>query len=472
MKSVCIYFCFLLCHLTAHSEITLPDVFSDNLVLKQNSKVKLWGNAEPEKILSVTATWSNEVFSTKTDCDGKWVIDIKTPSGSFNSQEIFINQSNSNHTISNVLIGEVWFCSGQSNMEMFFKGFNNQPIDGAKEVIARANKKNGIRILTTRRNLPDEITLEAKGKWELSTPKNMLYFSAVAYHFALELKQQLKVPVGIINSSYGGSTIEGWMNKETLREYEDVDIFSPVPDSTKWKKPLAMYNGMIYPYIKFSISGFLWYQGEGSIDKYRTYKTKLEKLVNLWRSNWIDGNYLPFYIVEITPYLYDHPTEAALLREAQYKASQQLENCEIVSTNDLLLDHEKNTAHPSLKAPIGIRLANLALYYDYGKLHLKPLNPSLVRGKQHGSKFEITIQNVYDGIQLESEFIGFEISGEDRVFYTAKAILNKDKKSFLISAPEVEHPISVRYSFKHLQIGNVKNSEGLPLIPFRTDDWD
>ncbi|MDX2360334.1 MAG: sialate O-acetylesterase [Crocinitomicaceae bacterium] len=471
MKNGIICFLLICIHGLVHAGIELPELFSDNMVLQQNSEIKIWGTARARKQLTITTTWSEETYSIKPNKDGTWEVIIKTTFGSFEPQTISLKQCGAKHSINNVLIGEVWLCSGQSNMEMYFKGFNNQPISTYEEVLASASEDNGIRMLTVKRNLSDEPTSVGAGKWKLSTAKNILYFSAVAYHFAQELKKKLEVPVGIINSSYGGSTIEGWLSKEIVSQYDDVPSLESIPDSTVWRKPTAMYNGMIAPYTRFTINGFLWYQGEGSVDRYVTYEDKLVNLVDFWRNEWGLGD-LPFYVVEITPYLYDNPLESALLREAQFLASKRIPNCEIVSTNDLLLSHEHLVAHPSLKAPIGKRLANLALFYHYNFNDLKPHSPSIVLYRFDRNEIEITLAHCYDGIQVRTEYVGFEIAGEDQVFYSADAVLSLNKSYFRLSSSEVPHPVAVRYCFKNLQLGNVVNSEGLPLIPFRTDDWE
>lgn len=463
---------FLFFALSTYSfgKVVLPDVLSDNMVLQQNSYIKLWGIAKPHKLVRIQASWNEKEYKYHTKKDGYWMVCIKTPAGSFQKQIITFNDGHVT-TLKNILIGEVWFCSGQSNMEMTFKGFNNQPIEGADSIIANAHPENGIRMLKVKRNAQDRPVESAEGKWMLSTSQNVPNFSATGYFFALSLKEKLNVPVGIINSSWGGSTVEGWMSKELVEKYTDLDLTQNIPDNETWKKPWVFYNGMLKPYTDYVVKGFIWYQGEGNIDRYATYASKLKDMVSLWRQEWGHGT-LPFYIVEIAPYLYEHPVDAAKLREAQFKASTIIENCGIVCTNDLVKPTESNIVHPSLKGPIGSRLAQYALFNTYGFDTLCARSPSFEKLEIVNNEAIVYLNNCADGIQASEEFIGFEIAGEDRVFYPAKATLTGFERIFMLQALEVPNPVAVRYCFKNYQIGNVKNSCGLPLFGFRTDDWE
>lgn len=462
---------FFVSSLSTFSGIDLPNMFSDNMVLQQKSKMKLYGSVsgiQTNKKITIKVSWSKSVYKTKTDVNGNWSVEIETNKGSFQTEDIVISAGKFRKKISNILIGEVWFCSGQSNMEMYFKGFRNQPIEGAKEIIEDASKNNGIRMLTAKRALPDTLATDNNGKWKLSSPRNVIYFSAVAYHFALNLKEELNVPIGIICSGYGGSGIEGWLTKEIVQKYDDIDLSREISDSSKWETPLVMYNGMLYPYINYVVSGFVWYQGEGNVNRYATYSDKLEDLIALWRKEWRLGD-LPFYVVEITPYKNYIPYGGALLREAQLKATINTVNCELIGTNDLIYQRELEIAHPSQKAPIGKRIAGFALYDIYKKSKINPRNPVFKSVELVEGQLRVTIDNSEEGIILESEFLGFEIAGEDGVFKKSEAILNEDGKSFVVSNSSIVNPIFIRYCFKNAQIGNVKNSIGLPLIAFRAN---
>lgn len=468
MKSLFFIILFLIPIFT-EAKVVLPDVLSDNMVLQQNSYIKLWGTAKPRKYVKVKTSWSTKEYKYFSRKNGSWFVSIKTPKGSFTPQTITITDG-SITTIQNILIGEVWFCSGQSNMEMPFKGFNNQPIEGAQEVIDQADPNNGIRMVSVKRNPQDCPVSIAEGKWMLSTKDNVPKFSATAYFFALKLRKELNLPIGIINSSWGGSSVEGWMNKDLADNYDDLDLNLKIPDNENWKKPCIMYNGMLKPFKDYVVKGFVWYQGESNIGRNATYASKLNDMATLWRYEW-QNETLPFYIVEIAPYLYEHPIDAAKLREAQFKASNIITYSGIVSTNDLVRPDEANIVHPSMKKPIGERLANLALANNYGFDTICAVSPSYERMEIKENQVIIYLKNVHDQVIQQPNFEGFEIAGEDQVFHSAHAILNPDKKSFVVQAIDVQNPVAVRYCFKNHQLGNVKNDCGLPLIPFRTDNW-
>lgn len=451
--------------------IKLPEAISDNMVVQQNTDVKLWGtSSNHKKDISVNASWTKDTYEVTPEKDGSWMVSIPTGNASFEPQTITFKSGKSEEKISNVLVGEVWFCSGQSNMEMNFKGFRNQPIEGADEVLKTADANSGIRMLRVRRNTPDTPTTQGNGKWDLSTPKNVKYFSATAYFFAMKLKEELNVPIGIINSSYGGSSIESWMKRDLVATYSDIDLSHRVPDSLIWQRPTVMYNGMLKPYVNYTINGFLWYQGEGSMNRAATYEQKLHGLSSLWREEWGLGK-LPFYIVEITPYNYSHPTDAAKIRFAQFKASQNIENSGLVCTNDLVLEHEENVAHPQKKQPIGERLANLALSKTYGIDSIQAESPYIDSFVVQNDTVIVRIENTYGEILDQPEFIGFELAGEDNLYYPAVGVLGEDKLSVNVTSLDVLNPVHIRYCFQSLLIGNVKNSVGLPMTCFRSDDF-
>lgn len=454
----------------SYGKVVLPDVLSDNMVLQQNSYIKLWGIAKPHKVVKIKASWSDKEYKFHTKKDGLWTVCIKTINGSFQKHSITFNDGQVT-TLNNILIGEVWFCSGQSNMEMTFKGFNNQPIEDAETIIKEANAENGIRMLRVKRNAQDRPVKTAEGKWMLSTAQNVPNFSATAYFFALALKEKLNLPIGIINSSWGGSSVEGWMNRDLVDNYTDMDLTLNIPDNETWKKPWVFYNGMLKPYTDYVVKGFVWYQGEANIDRHATYAQKLRDMATLWRYEWNLG-ILPFYIVEIAPYMYEHPTDAAKLREAQFKASTLIENSGIICTNDLVKPEESNIVHPSQKRPIGQRLANYALYNTYGFDTICAKSPSLDTFNIINNEVILKVKDYADGIVPDTNFVGFEIAGEDHIFHPAKAVLNANDQTFIIQSEDVNNPLAVRYCFKNYAVGNVRNSCGLPLFSFRTDNWE
>jgi len=457
-------------------------MFSDYMVMQQNSYIKIWGIAKPNKCVRIKASWNEKEYKYCTKKDGSWIVSLKTPAGSFTEHTISFTESKTSTTISHVLIGEVWFCSGQSNMEMTFKGFTNQPIENAEKVIAEADPNSGVRMLRVKRIGQEAPSKTAEGKWLNSTPQNVPNFSAVAYFFGLKLRKELNVPIGLINSSWGGSSVEGWMNRDLVDNYTDLDLKQEIPDNENWRKPCIMYNGMLKPFTDYVIKGFIWYQGESNIDRYETYASKLKDMVTLWRYEWGLGD-LPFYEVEIAPCVFDDPVHSAKLREAQYKATEIIANSGIVSTNDLVGPEESKTVHPKRKQPIGERLANMALKKTYGRDTICAEFASFLGMEITNDKAVIMVKNSAGGLtvgehtELTSDsLIGFEIAGSNHIFHPAKATLlpygiaGSDRIE--LSSPNVSKPEAVRYAFKTYAVGNVRNSCDLPLFPFRTDNWD
>lgn len=463
-----LFFLLLFISRTSFCTVILPDIFSDNMVLQQKSTIKIWGIAKPNKHVIIKASWTEKEYKFKTKKDGRWIISIETPVASFEKQNITFCDGKTT-TISNILIGEVWFCSGQSNMEMPLTGYKEQPIDKAEETIKSGDPENGIRMLKVKRNAQEVPVTYAEGTWMLSSSKNLENFSAVAYFYALELRQKLNVPIGIINSSWGGSSVEGWMSKNLVGSYSDYSSNQPFADNETYKKTSVMYNGMIQPYINYVIKGFIWYQGESNVGRYKTYGAKLKDMVSLWRMNWDLGD-LPFYIVEIAPFNYENFDEASRLREQQFQASQQIKNCGIVNTNDLIRTDEIDIIHPSQKEPVGKRLANLALNQTYGIDTICAKSPNYKSYEIQDNQVILHFENVFDGFKPDSLYVGFEIAGNDQVFYPANAVLNSNN-TIALSSDQVLNPIAARYCFHNFAIGNIYNSCGLPLFGFRTYNW-
>jgi sialate O-acetylesterase len=452
-----------------NAKVVLPDVLSDNMVIQQNSTIKLWGTAKAKTAVKIKVSWSTVPYTCRSEKNGQWQISIQTNAASFQKHTITISDGKL-ITIQNVLIGEVWLCSGQSNMEMSFNGFKNQPIADANYYISNAKKESGIRMLNVVKSASLNSNSVGKGKWLESSPQNLPSFSATAYFFALRLQEQLKVPIGIINSSYGGSCIEGWLSPGNLERYTDFDFRQKIPDSMSWQRPNVMYQNMLKPFRNYVINGFVWYQGESNVERYATYAQKLQELVYLWRYTF-DKADLPFYVVEIAPFLYGDLVQAAKLREAQFQGVNLMDNTAYVCTNDLVLESEAMNIHPSQKKPIGDRLANLVLHDSYHFDTIHAYSPSLDQFCITNDSIVLHFKNSEQGFQFQQEFIGFEVADSTKSFISARAMLGIDKNTLVIKMGDGYVPIAVRYCFKNFQLGNVKSTYGLPLVPFRTDDW-
>lgn len=469
MKKLSYLTLYLLFQWQLNAAIKLPSILSDDMVLQQKSVVKLWGTSSVKKNITVKASWTNTLFSCTTKTDGSWELSLFTPKGSFEKHSITISDGNA-ITLTNILIGEVWLCAGQSNMAMTYSGYRNQPIANAKEDLETANEDSGIRMFNVEKTASYSPATTVKGKWLNSNPKNASMFSVVGYTYAKQLQKTLNCPVGIINSSYGGSTIEGWLNQSTVQKYEDYPFNANIPDSLSHIRPCVMFQGMIRPIRNYQIKGFVWYQGEGNVGRSGTYSQKLQDLAYLWRFTF-DNPDLPFYVVEIAPYLYESISEPAKVREAQFIATHTLKHSGLVSTNDLVPESEANCIHPSNKQPIGERLGNLSLLetYDYDTIQAK--SPSFHHIEIQYDSVVLFFDNAYQGLQYEGNISGFELSDSMHVFHPVYAKMGKEKNTIIIPLENGASFHALRYCFKNYQVGNVKNSVGLPLIPFRTDLW-
>jgi sialate O-acetylesterase len=466
------------------AKIKLPAIVGDNMVLQQQSNVKIWGWSTPNATVKVDASWGQKK-TTKADTLGKWEATILTPAASFTSNNITISDGEV-VTIGNVLIGEVWLVSGQSNMEMPFTGFG-AGIPDANQTIAEGGMYPHIRLFTVQKKssiVPQE---DCSGTWNISSPSAVKSFSAIGYYYAMQLRKILNVPVGIINSSWGGTAIEAWMDAESQKTFTDLDLKLLYDEKYPvFNKPISLYNAMIAPIVNYSIRGTLWYQGESNVPRYATYGDKMVAMINLWRARW-NNDKMPFYYVEIAPYNYlenkldltDAQINAAVLREQQGNVMKRLSNVGMVSQNDLVSPSDINEIHPTNKLAVAKRLSYWALSETYGfgdaVTVIGPQYKSMaIDGNKVTLKFEDKDgKDVSARIQGE-EAIGFEIAGKDKIFYPANAVIVGPPWrpiGMAITSDKVSEPVAVRYCFKNFLLGNVTGAYGFPLVPFRTDDW-
>lgn len=461
---------------SASAKIRLPQIIGDNMILQQKNNAKIWGWASPGEVIKIKCSWNNQIVTATASKDSSWIAYLKTPEGSYASQKISI-ASEKNKTdkidLKNILIGEVWFASGQSNMEMPLNGFTSCPVAGANQEIAFSGEyKNKIHFVTIPKTAARTPQKEVEGKWQEASPETSPWFSATGWFFATTLNKSLNVPIGIINCSWGGSKVEGWLNEETLKNYPDIDL-SKVPNqkyNVHYLTPLVMYNGMAHPLIGYTIHGFIWYQGESNIGKSHTYSDRLSTLIKLWRSEWKQGD-LPFYYVEIAPFNYGDKDQGALLREAQYKVQNIVSNCGMISTNDLASDYELNQIHPHNKKAVGERLAYMALHNAYNEKFVECRGPEYQSMNIDGDKAIIKFKYDENGFNRSNGIKGFEIAGSDSIFHPANATVDATNKTVIVNSPEVQVPVAVRYAFKDFSIGNFANTRELPAVPFRTDNW-
>lgn len=449
------------------SAVTLPDIIGDNMVLQQSCEAKLWGWSDAD-VVKVTVSWSGITYEAATDDEGRWNVAVATPAASYDTYSIKFEDGRADQTINGVLAGEVWFCSGQSNMEMPLNGFWTQPVENGNRDIAYSGKYRGkIRMATIAKSAALAPADSVEGKWKECEPVNARWFSAVGYHFAVALNSLLDVPVGIINCSWGGSHVEGWLPREELVKYSDVDLSQAGDaDVRQWDQPMIMYNGMLYPLIGYTVKGFLWNQGESNINQHDTYPQRLARMVQLWREKWGLGD-VPFYCVEVPPYSYGDVDgiNGALLREAQHKAAELIPNGGIVCTSDLSKPYEAEDIHASMKQPIGERLAFMAAVRDYGIEGIVCDSPTLKSVEVDGNSALLHFDNAEGGFTPNRNLQGFEVAGDDGVFYQATA--TAVERDIRVECDKVGEIVEVRYCFHNWMPGKVHSTDGLPLVPFR-----
>jgi len=460
---------FILCFVfkaSCFSQTQMPSFFSDSMVLQQQTEAVIWGTDKPKMNIVVNGSWGKS-SSTKTDETGKWRLTLQTPSAG-GPYTVKIKGSET-ITLNHVLIGEVWLCSGQSNMEMPVKGYANQPVMGSNETVLHSANAN-IRVYTSARVISRTPANDIKGNWKYASPANTGNFSAAAYYFAKKMNAVLGVPVGLIVNAWGGSSVESWMDSSTLATFGKVVIPEKIIYTEANKTPTALYNTMLHPYIGFTIKGVIWYQGEGNRRNPEEYQSLFSSMIHAWRNQWQQGNF-PFYFVQIAPHGGNINLTGALVREAQLKTMQTVEKTGMVVTLDI---GEQNVIHPAQKELVGNRLAYWALAKDYNITGIAFSGPVYQRmEKTKGDSLIVSFDYAELGLTTFGKpLTEFEIAGEDKFFYPAQAIFTKDKRtSITVWSDRVKNPVSVRYGFKNWVVGCLYNTQGLPASSFRTDNW-
>ena len=516
MRAITVIFCVFFSIVQTNAAVTLPRVFGDNMVLQRDRPIPVFGTAEPGE--KVTVAFAAQEKSTQSDQSGAWKVVLDPLPANKTPQTLRVSGMNK-VTIENVLIGEVWLCSGQSNMEW--------PVD--KSLNFEQEKASAdfpeIRHFKIPRTSSAFAQPNVKGEWQVCTPSKVGGFSAVGYFFARDLFQKLDVPIGLVNSTWGGTSIEVWMSPESVtatpvltelneklfaqsslspegkKRYEEYvaklkrwtsetelalskNEVVTEPPTVPWPawdnpQPTQLYKGMIHPLAPFAIRGVLWYQGESNGFEDGIYKTKLEALIQGWRQKWNQGDF-PFYIVQIANYI--KPNEEgktwARVRESQLKALE-IPNTGLAVTVDL---GDSTDIHPKNKQDVGSRLALWALAGPYGK-DIEPSGPLYQSHRIEGDKIHIAFSHAKNGLMLgkkeglspvEPDTAGklkwIEIAAEDRVFRPADATI--EGSELVVSHPQISSPLAVRYAFiQDPAAANLYNKEGLPASPFRSDIW-
>ena len=460
----------------AFAELSPKYPCSDGMVLQQNTKALIWGHGDAGKTVKVTTSWNKASYSVTVAEDGVWRVYAATPSASYNHYEIQVKSGSEKYTISDVLVGEVWVASGQSNMEMPLRGFYNCPIANSNYVLANPAGADKVRMFTVGIDPQYEPVSDVaitRG-WEKAAPGAVAEMSATAYFFAEQLNRSLDVPVGILALPRGGARVESWLPRATVEGYGTEDC-SPEGQAKllDYTRAYVMYNGMEQPVKGYTARGFIWYQGCSNVGADEEFVPRMVELVRQWREDWGDkDNSMPFYQVEIAPYAYDggQQDKAPLLRAAQHEAAAQIPNGGIICTNDLAYPYEFKNIHPCQKQPVGLRLAYMALNRDYGFERISYVAPEAVeisRDADDPSMLLVKFTSCPNGIDREHGVIGLEIAGEDGVFYPVEDVYMRWQNWELqVKSPEVPHPVTARYGWGDFRPGNLHNAEGLPFVPF------
>jgi sialate O-acetylesterase len=491
------------------AEVKLPAVFSDHMLLQRDTAVPVWGWAEPAERVSVS--FAGRTKTATADAAGKWAVTLDAaPAG---GPHVLSVKGNNTIEIADVMVGEVWLCSGQSNMAMSVGGSANRDTE-----IAEA-KYPGIRMFSVTRTPAETPQEECQGEWKVCSPDSVAAFSATAYFFGRKLHRELDVPVGLINSSWGGTPVQAWTSlkdqqapaqlKPLLQSWEErLAAYQPEAAQQQHEKRLAqwkeraakakaagrtpprrprppadprlnshrpgnLYNGMISPLVPYALRGAIWYQGESNARNYdaKLYGLQLTTMIDNWRRVWNQGEF-PFLWVQLPNFLapQQQPVETSgwvIVQEEMFKTLS-VPNTGMAVTIDI---GEANNIHPKNKQDVGKRLALWALGTTYGKeiVYCGPLYKSI--SKRDG-QIVIRFDHVGGGLVAEDsdKLRGFAIAGEDKRFVWAEATIDGDRA--IVSSPEVERPVAVRYAWASNPNCNLYNDAGLPASPFRTDDWD
>jgi sialate O-acetylesterase len=475
LKKIIIFSLMLFSLSKGIAQLSIAKVIANNMVLQRNQPVPIWGSSKAGD--AVTVNFNKQEKKTITGSDGNWKIILDAMTASATPQQMIIKTEASTIVLDNILIGEVWLCSGQSNMEYTMRknskvtmpdSIKNWPVN---ELQTAHNKSIRIFLVDRKKMKPDP----AHSGWDVAEDSALRSFSAVGYFFAKKLYEELHVPIGMIESAIPGSRIEPWMPGEA---FTALPFFNDHTDSTHKidGEPGKFYETMIAPLAPFALKGFLWYQGESNcfLGERLQYTYKMKALIDQWRKLW-SNNAMPFYYVQIAPYAYSKQkgnvayTEES---EPEFWEAQQLAlkipHTAMIATTDL--NYDLDNLHPHFKWDIGKRLALAALYNEYGKKDSAPMGPLYKNSKVQGNKMLISFTYAGKGLVSNDNnaLNNFTIAGEDGKFVPATATIKKDKVE--VYAAAVPNPVAVRFGWNEADHSNLYNKDGLPALSFRTDN--
>lgn len=451
------------------AELKLPAMFTDGAVLQQGMAVPVWGWADPDA--EVKVTFAGQTKTAAANAEGKWMVTLDKLKANKTGTELSVNAGGESLSVKDVLVGEVWFCSGQSNMEWVVK-------DSVQPDFVHPDELPLIRHIKVPHVRAPEPAADFMGSWKVCNKENVASFTAVGFAFAYHIHKKLDVPVGLIGCNWGGTRIEPWTPPQGFEKVEELDVKTLQDTST-------MYNGMVAAVQPYAIKGALWYQGESNGAEGVSYFHKMQAMIAGWRATWKQGDF-PFYFVQLANF--QKPTDDpaggdgyANLRDAQLKAMKEIPQTGMACIIDI---GEANDIHPKNKFDVGNRLALWALAKDYGVKDLVYSGPIYKSMKVNGDKVELTFDHVGSGLMAAKKsgpqsietpkpvetLETFAIAGADKKWHFAQAKIEGDK--VIVSSPEVKDPVAVRYAFAmNPDKANLYNKEGLPASPFRTDGW-
>lgn len=458
--------------------LTLSHLFTDHAVLQQQTQVPVWGWGDPGKMVEVR--WDGKSYKTSVKADGSWRVEIPTGKADGAAYTLTVKSGKETLTVNDIVLGEVWICSGQSNMEMPVSGFGFQEVEGATEAIMEAPETaSQVRVFDIKTPKCTQPQADVDAAWAYSDGAVTAKTSAVGYFFAKRLSKSLGVPVGILVNAWGGSRIEPWMTREVidaagLTEQELKDLYAVQEQPDRWPEtPELIWNGRVKPIAGYAAKGIIWYQGCSNMGQPHCYDKLQKAMVEMWRKEW--GRELPFIFTLLAPH--DHGNSdgrwRAFFVENQLHTEEILDKSWAVCTETL---GNKVTVHPAQKKEVADMMVQRALQnvYDiYSGVSIELPRLKEVVFEEDGTA-KVTLTQVWSNLMSISarDIIGFELAGEDRQFHLAKAQVDWDGGTILVRCPEVPRPIAVRYGWRNWMGANLQKSNGIPVPPFRSDDWD
>lgn len=436
--------------------VSLPSIFGTYMVLQQNSEIKFWGWGDPNEKIKITTSWGEEI-EVMANYLAEWEVNLHTPkTGEIHNITI---QGYNKIVLNDILLGEVWLCSGQSNMQKSAAS----GITNGKEHIKNANYPE-IRFFAIPKRSSDYIQLDVDARWQVCTPETMKHFTAVGYFFGEKLFKELNVPIGLINASWGGTPAEAWSPKEYIESDEILLESSKKLKETPWGpyQTSVVYNAMISPIIPFKIAGTIWYQGEENTQNPDNYSLLLTTMIGSWRDKW--KNEFPFYFVQIAPYQYGEDDFAGVVVRDQQRRTLAVEKTGMVVISDV---GNIKDIHPKNKYDVGLRLANVALTKTYGVDDIQYSGPLYKNFKIEGKSIRVFFDYGSGLMSPEKKLQHFEIAGADGIYFPASAKI--DGESIVVKSKNVKVPKSMRYAWKNAIEPDLTNNSGLPTSSFISD---